>query len=276
MTEPRRGRGRPPQVPPAPREPIGRDRAKPSGGPRRPQRASERQERPERPVFPDGAESDLTPKVRKEIERLVNDRDRATEVKIALTLGTEASEGDDHPTARRFLAWAKHLAPRSPSVREAYAIALYRAGDLKAALSELQAYRRISGSDDQNHLLADCIRAEGREPDRAVDIGMLLVEDEAYDVEPRVEAAIVVAAVHLDLERPQRAGAVLSLFLTPPGSKGVPPESRVRLLWMAADTAEAQGADARAIEALESLASLDPEYPDVAERLTRLRGQAGR
>jgi tetratricopeptide (TPR) repeat protein len=227
-------------------------------------------------VFPEGAESDLPPKVRKEIERLVNDRDRAAEVKLALSLGTEASEDDDHLAARRFLAWAKHLAPRSPVVRETYAIALYRSGDFKAALSELQAYRRISGSDDQNHLLADCIRAEGREPDRAIEIGMLLVDAEDQDIERRVEAAIVVAAVQLDLGRPQRAGAVLARFLTPPVSKDVPAESRVRLLWMVADAAEAEGADARALEALERLLSIDPEYPDADERVSRLRGRAGR
>lgn len=223
-------------------------------------------------MFPEAAEIDLPPRVRKEIERLVHDRDRAREVKLALSLGSAASEEDDHPKAHRYLAWAKHLAPRSAVVRESLAIALYRAGDLRAALSELQAYRRISGSDDQNHLLADCLRAEGREPEKAIEVGLLLADDAGADIERRVEAAIVVAAVHLDQRRPSRAAGVIAPFLEGPGAKPVPPESTVRLLWVAADVAEADGDARRAVAALERLRSLDPEYPDVTERLAALRG----
>jgi tetratricopeptide (TPR) repeat protein len=222
-------------------------------------------------VFPEDAEADLPPRVRKEIERLVHDRDRAREVKLSLSLGTAASEDDDHGAARRFLVWAKHLAPRSPVVREALAIALYRAGDLHAALSELQAYRRISGSDDQNHLLADCLRAEGRDPERAVEVGLALAQDPAQDLERRVEAAIVVAAVHLDLGRHARAAAVLAPFLDGAAAEDVPRDSTVRLLWVAADIAEDGGDVARAIASLERLQSLDPSYPDAAERLEALR-----
>jgi tetratricopeptide (TPR) repeat protein len=267
LTEPRRGRGRPPQVPPAPREPIGRDRAAGSKGPRRAPRPSER---PERPTFPEGAESDLPPRVRKEIDRLVHDRDRAKDVKLCLTLGTDAVEEEDHATAIRYLAWAKHLAPRSAIVREALAIALYRSGDLRAALSELQSYRRISGSDDQNHLLADCLRAEGRDLERAIEVGNALAEGSEHDVERRVEAAIVVAAVHLDLGRPARAANVIAPFLDGPLADEVPRTSTVRLLWVAADIAEADGSPPKALRAIERLLSLDPEYPDARERADRL------
>jgi tetratricopeptide (TPR) repeat protein len=212
--------------------------------------------------------------VRKDIDRLVHDRDRAREVKLSLSLGSAASEEDDHATARRYLAWAKHLAPRSAVVRESLAIALYRAGDLRAALSELQAYRRISGSDDQNHLLADCLRAEGREPEKAIEVGLALAQDVAQDIERRVEAAIVVAAVHLDQRRPARATAAIAPFLDGPTAGAVPRDSTVRLLWVAADVAEADGDVRRAIEALERLHRLDPEYPDAPERIEALRGDA--
>ena len=269
MTEPRRGRGRPPQVPPAPREPIGRERAGASRGPRRPARVTER---PVRPEFPADAEIDLPPRVRKEIDRLVNDRERSNDVKLALSLGTAASEDDDHAAALRYLLWAKHLAPRSTPVREAVAIVLYRAGDLRSALTELQAYRRMSGSNDQNHLLADCLRADGREPQRAIDVGQELASDEDQDIERRVEAAIIVAAVHLDLERPGRAAAALAPFLDGPSAKEVAPASTVRLLWVAADIAEADGSEQRAVAALERLIALEPDYPDVDQRLDRLRG----
>ena len=271
MTEPRRGRGRPPQVPPAPREPIGRDRVAPSRGPRRAPRASEP---PVRPEFPDGAEVDLPPKVRKEIDRLIHDKDRARDVKLCLSLGAAATEDEDHPTALRYLTWAKHLAPRSAIVREALAIALYRAEDLRGALSELQAYRRISGSDDQNHLLADCLRAEGRDLDRAIAVGLELAEAAEADLERRVEAAIVVAAVHLDLGRPARAAAVLAPFLEGPLSRSMAADSTVRALWMSADVSEAAGDALRAAEALDRLLRIDGDYPDARERLAGLRDGA--
>jgi tetratricopeptide (TPR) repeat protein len=245
-------------------------------GPRRPSRPDERAERPERPSFAADAEIDLPVRVRKDIDRLVGDRDRAREVKLSLSLGTSASESEDHVTALRYLAWAKHLAPRSAIVRETYGIALYRSGDLKGALSELQAYRRMAGSEDQNHLIADCLRAEGREPERAIEVGMALAEDPEHDIERRVEAAIVVAAVQLDAGRPARAAAVVTPFLEGPTARQVPPASTVRLLWVAADIAEADGAPGRAVAALERLRSLDPDYPDAGERLDGLRAEGGR
>jgi len=220
--------------------------------------------------MPEETEVDLPARVRKEIDRLVNERTRARDVKICLTLGTAASEADDHATARRYLAWAKHLAPRSPSVRETLGIALYRAGDLRGALSELQTYRRMSGEKDQNHLLADCLRADARDPDRAISVGMELVEDETGEIERRVEAAIVVAAVHLASGRPTRAGAVIAPFVTGPASRTVPPESLVRLLWVAADVAEAEGSPGRAVEALRRLLSIDADYEDAEDRIAGL------
>src|SRR5262245_61288912 len=56
---------------------------------------------------------------------------------------------------------AKALAPRSGPVREVLGMALYRNERYREALRELQAYRRITGRPDQNHLIADAYRALG-------------------------------------------------------------------------------------------------------------------
>src|SRR5919198_3831144 len=56
---------------------------------------------------------------------------------------------------------AKNLAPRSGAVREVLGIALYRAERYREALRELQAYRRMTGRLDHNHLIADSYRALG-------------------------------------------------------------------------------------------------------------------
>jgi len=267
VTQERKPRGRPPQVPPTPREPIGRERAVRSSGPRS---GAPKASVPARPDLLVEVEFELPRKVRKEIERLVTNAPRAKDVITCLSVGTAASEDDDHVTARRYLAWAKHLAPRSPSVREAFGIALYREGDLHVALSELQAYRRLSGGTDQNHLIADCIRSEGRDAERAVVVGMELVDDERADIERRVEAAIVVAAVHLDGGRAARARPLIQRFIVGPEAASVPVESTVRLLWVAADIALAEGRREDALRALERLASLDSDYPDVADRIAEI------
>jgi tetratricopeptide (TPR) repeat protein len=270
MVEQRKGRGRPPQVPATPREPIGRDRVGASSAPRGGQRRPARDAAPQRPDIPADTDPDLPTKIRKEIDRAITEKARARDVKACLWLGSVASEEDAHEDALRFLRWAKHLAPRLAVVREALGIALYRQGDLKAALTELQTYRRLAGSPDQNHLIADCMRDGGRELDRAIDVAMELVEEPRGDLERRVEAAIVAAAIHAEAGRSGRARAVLGRFLEGPDAVHVPAASTVRLLWLESEVAEGAGDDARALRAIERLLALDADYPDAVERRARL------
>jgi len=270
MVEQRKGRGRPPQVPATPREPIGRDRAAAAPTPRGGQRRPVREATPQRPDIPIDVDPDLPPKLRKDIDRAITEKARAREVKACLWLGSVASEEDAHEDALRFLRWAKHLAPRLAVVREALGIALYRAGDLKGALSELQTYRRLAGVPDQNHLIADCMRDGGRELDRAVDVAMELVDDPRGDLERRVEAAIVAAAIHSEAGRSGRARAVLGRFLEGPDSAHVPAASTVRLLWLESEVSEGAGDDPRALRALDRLLALDADYPDAVDRRARL------
>ena len=268
MTQERNPRGRPPQVPPTPREPIGRERAVRSAGPRS---AAPKQAAPERPDLLVEGELEIPKKVRREIERLVANEARSKDVITCLSVGTTASEAEDDATALRYLGWAKHLAPRAPAVREAYGIALYRSGDLHAALSELQAYRRLSGATDQNHLIADCIRSGGRDQERAVAVATELLEDERAEIDRRVEAAIVAAAVHLDAGRAARARPLIQRFLVGVDAAGVSADGTVRLLWVAADIAVAEGRMADAVRALERLVAIDADYPDAIDRIAQIR-----
>ena len=57
---------------------------------------------------------------------------------------------------------AKRLAPRSAAVREVLGLALYGQERWQEALTELKAYKRMTGRADQNHLIADCLRGLGR------------------------------------------------------------------------------------------------------------------
>src|SRR5213078_1196321 len=63
---------------------------------------------------------------------------------------------------------AKEMASRSGAVREVLGMALYRSGHYREALRELQAYRRMTGRVDQNHLIADSYRAIGS-PEKSLD-----------------------------------------------------------------------------------------------------------
>jgi tetratricopeptide (TPR) repeat protein len=94
---------------------------------------------------------------------------------------------------------AKELAPRSGAVREVLGIALYRAERYRDALRELQAYRRMTGRLDQNHLIADSYRALGS-PAKAVDPVREALRARLPD-EVRAEAAIVGAAALAELGR---------------------------------------------------------------------------
>jgi tetratricopeptide (TPR) repeat protein len=272
--EPPRARGRPPLVPPTPREPIGRDAV--IGGPQasRPPRrraAQTSQGRQERPELPEDTIIELPVRMRKEIDRTISPPARARDVKISLHLGSLAVDEEDLETALRYLRWAKHLAPRYGAVREALGIALYRAGEMSAALAELQTYRRLSGSNDQNHLIADCMRAGGREIERAIDVALELVDDERVDSDRRIEAVIVAAAVQEEVGQAASARRLVDRALSGlTGQHSPSPEARVRLLWFAAELAHRAGSSSSAKQHLAELLTLDPGYPDASERLAEL------
>src|SRR5919197_3458223 len=62
---------------------------------------------------------------------------------------------------------AKDAAPRSGAEREVLALAHYGAENWREALREMQAYPRMTGRQDENHIIADSYRALGS-PDKAV------------------------------------------------------------------------------------------------------------
>lgn len=74
---------------------------------------------------------------------------------IALEEG-DIAQALEHATA------AKRVANRSPTVREIRGVAAYLSADFKEALSELQAFRRLTNSPVQDARIADCYRGAGR------------------------------------------------------------------------------------------------------------------
>ena len=115
--------------------------------------------------------------------------------------------------ARSLLRPLAEQAPTAESVRELLGLTYYRLGRWKLAVTELEAFRDLSGSTEQHPVLADCYRALGRhakvaelwEELRAASPGAALV----------AEGRIVYAGSLADQGRLEDAIAVLSASKPP-------------------------------------------------------------
>lgn len=178
----------------------------------------------------------------------------------------DALVSDDADAALPYLDWAKAVASRSSSIREALGIAHYRRGDFATASTELTAYRRLSGRADQNHLLADCARAAGRH-DRVEELVDELVTARGVGAGRVAEGLMVLAGDHADRDDLRGAMAVLErIDLAPARVEDWHP----RAWYAAADIAERQGDTDRVRDLLEAVVSVDADFLDAAERLQHL------
>ena len=177
--------------------------------------------------------------MRREIERTLGPGPRADEVALALSVGAAAIDADRVDVALESLAWAKHQAPRVAPVREAYGVACYLDGDWAKALTELQAYRRMTGRNDQNHLIADALRGLGRDPAKVAEPVEELLADEQVRDDLRAEAVIVWAGALADGGDLDAARAVLRRELA--RVQGSDDDHVLRLVTVAAELAERDG-----------------------------------
>jgi tetratricopeptide (TPR) repeat protein len=160
---------------------------------------------------------------------------------------------------------AKALAARSGAVREVLGMALYRKGSFREALRELQAYRRLTGRPDQNHLIADSHRALGS-PEKALPLVREAL-DARIGAEARAEAAVVGGSALADLGRYQEALTLLRRF-DRAGDSSHPFDLRV--WYVTGDVLERAGRVREAARAFQRVVDHDPEAFDAAERLSRL------
>jgi len=182
------------------------------------------------------------------------------EVARAITTASEVLD-EDPARARALLDWAKSVAPRSAAVREAIGVAAYRLDDFETAAQELSHYRRMSGREDQNHLLADSLRATGR-PEKVREL-IEAMQDRAHP-QRQIEGWIVYAGALADRGDDLRALAVLERVGLEPDN--IEPH-HLRLWYVAADLCERLGEHERAQDYLQAIAAFDSELLDVAERL---------
>jgi tetratricopeptide (TPR) repeat protein len=168
--------------------------------------------------------------------------------------------------AQRLAGQAKGLAARSGAVREALGLALYRAGKFHEALRELQAYRRITGRPDQNHLIADAHRAGGS-PEKAVPLAQEALRAQRIPDEVRAEAAVVGGAALADMGRFEEALALLRRFDRAPD---VARPHDLRVWYVTGDVLARAGRSDEARDVFQRILRHDADAYDVAERLAAL------
>lgn len=160
---------------------------------------------------------------------------------------------------------AKRSAPRSASVREVLGMALYGAGRWQEAVTELKAYKRMTGRPDQNHLIADALRGLGK-PDEAVP----LAEEELRSSVPneaKAEAVVVAASALADQGRFSEALAFLGRART---RENVAEPYTLRLWYVRGDILERAGRTEEAALEFRKIFRHDAGAFDVAERLAQL------
>jgi len=156
-------------------------------------------------------------------------------------------------------------APGAAAVRELYGLTLYRLERWRQAASELEAYRTLTGSVDQNPVLADCYRALRRY--REVE----QLWDELREASPSAavvfEGRIVMAGALAD--RGELAAAVTLLEPVAATPRRVR-DHHIRLWYVLADLYDRSGDLPRARSFFGRIAKLDPDFADVRSRLAGL------
>jgi tetratricopeptide (TPR) repeat protein len=190
-------------------------------------------------------------------------------VATAYAAAGDALAAGDRARALQLLQDAKRRAPRSAAVREALGIALYLDERFKDAARELGAYRRMSGRQDQNHLLADCARANGQ-LDRAEEL-VAEMTAAAAPADRVAEGLLVVAGARAD--RGEHDAALAALHRMDLEPRNVEPH-HLRLWYLAADISAQQGDTDAETGYLQAIATVEPDFLDVAERLDALEADA--
>jgi tetratricopeptide (TPR) repeat protein len=209
--------------------------------------------------------STLARAIQDEIRRAAppgKDRDAMSRLGRAI----ELLDRDDPKGAAAEAEKAKALAPRSGAVREVLGLAMYGLGRWQEALTELKAYKRISGRTDQNHLIADSLRGLGR-PAEAVPLAEEVLRVKGVPNEAKAEAVIVAASALADQGRFPEALAFLGRART---RDDVSESYTLRLWYVKGDILERAGRRQEAAEEFRRIMQHDPSAYDAAERLAAI------
>jgi tetratricopeptide (TPR) repeat protein len=175
---------------------------------------------------------------------------------------------EDPEQAYKHARTAQQLAPRLAATREALGLTAYLSDRYAEALSELRAARRITGSNHQWAVMADCERGLGR-PEKALEMAQA-PEAKELDKGTQIELRIVSAGARRDLGQVDAAVAMLQgADLTP--TRIEPWTARLRYAY--ADALLEADREAEAREWFARAAEADSEgITDAEDRIAELDG----
>jgi tetratricopeptide (TPR) repeat protein len=217
----------------------------------------------------DRASSRRAPNLSREVVAELRRTARAGKVEAAISRlerAVELLERGDSRAAVAEAVKAKALAPRSGAVREVLGLALYGQGMFREALAEMQAYRRMTGRADQNHIIADCQRALGH-PERAVPLAEEALAAPGVPLAAKAEAVVVAASALADMGRFDQALGLLRRVKT---RDDVADPEVIRVWYVTADVLERAGRREEAERVFRRILRHDPAAFDVAERVAQL------
>lgn len=191
---------------------------------------------------------------------------RADRYEQRLKEATRAFEAERYTDALRVLKKLADDAPGAAAVRELHGLTLYRLGRWRLAAKELEVFRSLTDSTEQNPVLADSYRAL-RQYAKVTELWEELGAA-SPSAELVTEGRIVTAGAMTD--RGDAAGAVRLLehgFVLPKR----PREHHLRRAYALADGYERVGDVVRARELFERIGAADPDFADVRARARALR-----
>ena len=172
--------------------------------------------------------------------------------------------GDSRQAVKEALK-AKGAAPRSGAVREVLALAYYGSEDWREALREMQAYRRMTGRQDENHIVADAYRALGS-PEKAVPLAEQALRAPIPD-DAKAEAVVVGASALADMGRYDEGLALLRRLSN---RADVGRQQDLRVWYVTGDLLARAGRREDAAREFRRITRHDPTAFDAAERLAEL------
>lgn len=190
----------------------------------------------------------------------------APRIERRLSQAAAAFERDHLADALRILKPLGKEAPTVAAVRELTGLAYYGSGQWALAAKELETFRSLTGSVEQNPVLADCYRALKRYH------AVAELWDELREASPSAalvtEGRIVAAGALAD--QGDVKGAIQLLERGPVRPRRAAALHHARLWYALADLYERAGDAPKARELFERVVAVEPALADAAERLTGL------
>lgn len=209
-------------------------------------------------------QSDLPRDVMDELQRVTRPT-QVRDVVSRLSRAVDLLDRGDSGAAVAEAAKAKQLSPRASSVREVLGLALYGQERWQEALTELKAYHRMTGRADQNHVIADCLRAVGK-PAEAIPLAEEALRAKVSN-DAKAESVIVAASALADQGRFAEALAFLGRART---REDVAEPYTLRLWYVRGDIMVKAGRREEGAEEFRKIMRHDASAFDVAERLAEM------